>query len=659
MGFKAQLHEYAQWRDEVAKAIEMYRDWCDRHDLKEVHHSVALLRILDALKNERITLAFTAEFSRDKTELINALFFAEMGFRLLPATTDHTMMCPAELFYDAADLNYIRLLDIETRIEETSLMEFRKNSVNWKQIELDFTSPAQMQKALAELLAVKKVSQEHAQNLGLWNEIEINGLGLLDAEEIEVPCWRYALINLSHPLLKQGLCILDAPSLSSLRVEPELTLNILPGAEAIIFVLATDRGVTKSGFKVWRNYITTALGRVKVEFAVVMNKIDTLWDDLEGDASVVEHVSKVVELLDLDEPLVFPVSAKQALVAKIKSDADLLKKSRLASLESYLSNNVLLHRRKVLKQAVTNNIGLLLNESLGLSEEKYKNALEQLDEFKKVDCDNAELMSKLLIETRERQQSYLLNVENFQSSHQVFVVQAKALVNSLSRTKVDAVIQNSKDELTKSLTTYRLKLKIQALFDDLRGLLHEAVETSNETRDLMKEIHKKFGNEYGFSKDEPNLFSMSEYQFQLELILEEGEIFRSSTKTTLTKQSVVVKKLYTVIISRVRVVFDMAHQDANQWSKRVFVPLVKQIKEHKKQIDSRLHMLRKISGSKEGVAENIQFLEAQLVSLVKQYTELQKIISGIKIDGYTRRLSKNRDPTTEKSLLAIFPEHYR
>ncbi|SMG64040.1 hypothetical protein BMETH_21011232141, partial [methanotrophic bacterial endosymbiont of Bathymodiolus sp.] len=41
MELQTQLHEYAQWRDEVAKAIEMYRDWCERYELKETHHSVA------------------------------------------------------------------------------------------------------------------------------------------------------------------------------------------------------------------------------------------------------------------------------------------------------------------------------------------------------------------------------------------------------------------------------------------------------------------------------------------------------------------------------------------------------------------------------------------------------------------------------------------
>ena len=170
--------------------------------------------------------------------------------------------------------------------------------------------------------------------------------------------------------------------------------------------------------------------------------------------------------------------------------------------------------------------------------------------------------------------------------------------------------------------------------------MHHAVEVSNETRDLTTEIHKKFGNEYGFKDVELKTFSLSEYQFQIECILEEGEIFRSSAKTTMTEQTVVVKKLYNLIISSVREVFNQAHQDARHWRKSVFLPLMQEIKEHKKQIDSRLYMLRKISGSKADVAENIAFLEAKLVPLVKQRTELQAIISAIKSGDYAELVTR-------------------
>ena len=644
MDFKTQLHEYAQWREEVARIIEMYHEWSDRYGLGNAQNRETLLNMLNALRCKRITLAFAAEFSGGKAELINALFFAEIGFRYLPVATERATVCPVELFYDATTPNYIRLLNIETRLEDTSLIEYRENSASWKQIELDYESPAQIQEAFKELFALKTVSREHANNLGLWNEVEANELGLLDAEEIAIPCWRYALINLSHPVLKQGLCILDTPGLSALSVEPELSLNILPGAEAIMFVLAADKGVTNSDLKVWRNYIRNVQSRAKVVLAVVMNKIDTLRDDLSGaaeyDLSIVEHLNKSTEILGLDEQFIFPVSARQALVAKIKHDAELLEKSRLASLESYLADNVLLPRRKVLQQTIANNFGFLLSESVSFCAERHEYVLDQLEEFKQIDCDNAEMMDNLLTETRQRQQAYLLDVKNFQASHQVFSVQATALVDSLAKTKIDALIQRSKDELTHHLTTYHLKQKIHLLFDELHDLLRHAVEVSNETRDLTREIQKKFGDEYGFKNVELKTFSLSEYQLQIECILEEGEIFRSSAKTTMTEQTVVVKKLYNLIISPVREVFKQAHKDAMHWRKSIFLPLMQQIKEHKKQIASRLYMLRKISGSKAEVAENIAFLEANLVPLVKQRTELQTIISAIKSGDYAELIAR-------------------
>ena len=637
MKFKAQLHDYAQWRDEIIQAIEMYREWCDRYGLANTHSSEMLVDMLNALSSECITLAFVAEFSRGKTELINSLFFAEMGLRLLPSAPGRTTMCPTELFYDAGAC-YMRLLDIETRLEDTPLIEYKKNPAAWTTIELDCDSPEKMQQAYKELLAVKKVPKEHAKKLGLWNEYEASELGLLDQDDVEVPCWRYALISLSHPLLKQGLCILDTPGLNALGVEPELTLNLLPSAEAIIFVLAADRGVTKSDLELWRNYLGKVHGHDKAELAVVMNKIDALWDDLLGetefDYAIAKQIHKSATSLGFNEQHIVPVSAKQALVANIKSDAGLLEKSRLESLESYLSDNILRHRRKTLKQAIANNMRFLLDESLSLSEAKYKNALDQLAEFKKIDCDNADMMEKLLTETRNRQQAYLLSVEDFQASRRVFGVQAKALVNSLSKTRVDAVIQRSKEELTKSLTTYGMKQNIQLLFDDLRSLLQEVVDTAKETKNLVDVIHKKFSDEYGFNEVELKLFSINHYQFQLEHILEEGELFRSSAKTTMTEQTVVVKKLYSSIISRVRDVFHEANQEASQWSNSVLLPLMHQIKDHKKQIDSRLYMLRKINGSKESIAENIAQLETQLVPLIKQYTELQTIIKAMKIEGY-------------------------
>jgi hypothetical protein len=635
MEFKEQLHEYSQWREEIVQAIEMYREWRSRYGLSDPNSTDTLLNMLNGLSHDRITLAFAAEFSRGKTELINSLFFAETGVRLLPSSPGRTTMCPTELFYDEAG-SYIRLLNIESRLEDVSLVEYKQNPERWTQIDLDCDSPTQMQEAFRELVAVKTVSKEEADKLGLWNEREAAELGLLDRSEVEIPCWRHALISFPHPLLKEGLCILDTPGLNALGTEPELTLNMLPSAQAIIFVLAADTGVTKSDLEMWRNHISIARGTGKQGLAVVMNKIDSMWDDLAGEtgyeASIISQVKNSAAILGVSEKLIFPVSAKQALLAKIKSDDALLEKSRLAGLENYLSDDILSHRRKILTETVVRNIGFLVNESLSLTEIKYKNATSQLEEFKKIDFENSDMTGKLMAETRDRQNAYLVNVENFQASRRVFSVQAKMLVDSLAKERIDEIIHRTKDDMVKSLTTYGMKQNIRKLFDELRDLLQDAVDTTNETRRLVKAIHKKFRDEYGFKEIEPQLFSIKQYQFELEQIFEEGELFRSSARTTMTEQSVVVKKLYSTIILKAREVLKHANKDATTWSNSVLSPLMHQIKDHKKQIESRLQMLRKISGSKESIEENIANLAAELGPLKQQHMELKMIIKAMKID---------------------------
>jgi len=383
----------------------------------------------------------------------------------------------------------------------------------------------------------------------------------------------------------------------------------------------------------WKNHISCSRGHNKQCLAVVMNKIDSMWDDLSGEDGYEESIKKQIEssasILKLSKDVIFPVSAKQALLAKVKSDSALLEKSRLAALESYLSDDILKHRRRILMETIHKEIGFLVSESLHLTETQLSNAQKQLDEFKKVDFDNQEMTGKLMAETRDRQNAYMTNVESFQASRKVFAVQAKMLINSFSKDKIENIIRATKQDMTKSLTTYGMKQNIRKLFDELRDLLQDSVDTTNETRRLVKAIHKKFQDEYGFKEIEPQLFSIKQYQFELEQIFEEGESFRSSAKTTMTEQSMVVNKLYSTLIAKARNILKQANKDAATWSNSVLTPLMHQIKDHKKQIESRLLMLRKISESKGSVAENIANLEAGLEQIEKKQTELNMIIKDM------------------------------
>ncbi len=634
--FKDQLHEYSNWREKLIQAIEMYQEWRTRYKFSDPQSTDTLLNILQGLHSDRVTLAFVAEFSRGKTELINALFFAETGVRLLPSSPGRTTMSPTELFWDEQGGSYIRLLNIESRLEDISLMDYKRNPERWTQIELNIESPTQMQEAFKELIATKKVSKDMADKLGLWNEREAAEQGIINPEFVEVPCWRHALISFPHPLLKEGLCILDTPGLNALGTEPELTLSMLPSAQAIVFVLAADTGVTKSDLEMWKSHVCSSRGHRRQGLAVVMNKIDSMWDDLAGETGYESAIQKQIEtsgsILSLDTEVIFPVSAKQALLAKVKGDEQLLEKSRLKKLENYLSEDILNQRKDILKGVVEKDIGFLVSESIKLMNSKVTNAAKQLEEFKHMNFENQEMTAKLMAETRDRQNAYMANIENFQASRKVFAVQARMLIDSFSKERIDEIIQRTKHDMSKALTTYGMKQNMRKLFDELRDLLQDSVDITEETRRLIKAIHKKFQDEYGFKEIEPQLFSIKQYQFELEQIFEEGEAFRNSARTTMTEQSIVVSKLYSTLIAKARNILQQAHKDAATWSNSVLTPLMHQIKDHKKQIESRLVMLRKINESKGSVSESIAQLEAELVPLKKQRQELLAIIKAMQID---------------------------
>ena len=633
--FKEQLQVYAQWREEKVEAIEQYQAWLERHQLNDPAVNETILNILSGLRSDQITLAFAAEFSRGKTELINAMFFSETGVRLLPSTPGRTTMCPTELLYDADDGSYIRLLSIESRLEDMSIAEYKSRPRSWMQIDLDSNSPLQMQEAFQELIAVKRVSLEDAKRLGLYHE-DMDGGETEPPETVEIPCWRHAIISFPHPLLQEGLVILDTPGLNALGTEPELTINMLPSAQAVIFVLAADTGVTKSDLDMWRNHVRGARKGHKSGLAVVMNKIDALWDDLAGEEGVEKSIQSQIQttasILEVDQKVIFPVSAKQALLAKVKSDDELFSKSRVQALESYLSDEVLSERQALLNHSVSKGIGRMVEDSERVVSNRIADLSDQLNKMTQVGGENREMTLQLMTEARDDQSRYLTNVENFQASRRVFSVQARLLVEALSPAKAEEIINRTKKQMSGSLTTFGMKNSMKNVFQELSEFFDEAVDSTQETRRLVKAIFKKFQEEYGFETVDPQLFSVKKYQIELQRLIDEGESFRNSASSTFMEQGLVVQKLYTSIIAQSQDVFTNAHREASNWGAVVLSPLLRQIKDHKKSIENRLDMLRKINSSKESLESNIAKLQAELEPLNSQFEELKAIQDAMQLD---------------------------
>ena len=135
-----------------------------------------------------------------------------------------------------------------------------------------------------EITEVKKIPVHEAIKLGLEDATRDDDGNERDPNDlVDIPSWRQAVINFPHPFLKQGLSILDTPGLNSLGNEPELTLSMLPSAQAVVFVLSADTGVTRSDMDIWQEALRNfRRKKTKNSLIIALNKIDTLWDDLKN-----------------------------------------------------------------------------------------------------------------------------------------------------------------------------------------------------------------------------------------------------------------------------------------------------------------------------------------------------------------------------------------
>ncbi len=627
-----QMESYEAWKADLIETIQAFQDWLDDHEMGAPEHDLQIYETMESLRKDRLNIAFVGEFSRGKTELINAIFFSEHGTRLLPAEAGRTTMCPTELFYDNEVAQpYIRLLPIRTRKDDRSISAFKNDPSLWSMTMLDVNSPTQLAEAMLEVVRTEVVSLREANELGLYDknsDPHYNETGQLP-KNVEIPMWRHALVSYPHPLLKQGLVILDTPGLNALGNEPELTLSMLPSSQGLFFMLATDTGVTGSDMDIWRHHVNSIRAKGSKGLVVVLNKIDTLWDDLKSPEAVNANIEsqrrETASQLRIEPEQIFPISAQKALLAKVRNDSDLLEKSRLNTVEECLSSSILPNKQEIARDSVLAQIGPIQDQTRQILTGRLEQITSQLRELHSLHGKNDDVIQKLMHQSNEEQAIYLRNVKSFQASRTVLQSQARAMLHALSMDYLDRLITKTRKDMTNSWTTTGLKRGMKVFFEGARAAMVEVNTQAEQTRMLIRATYQKFHREHGLPALVPKTFTVDEYNQDLERLYHDAEVFRNSPITVMTEQSFVTKKFFISLVSQTRNIFFKANQNANAWLKQVMNPLVKQIQEHKQTMDKRLTTLKKINESRDNLDSRIKDLEKQQYDLNVQITELDKV----------------------------------
>jgi predicted GTPase len=624
------FERYSQWRDDVAEHIIQLKSWLGAEDLHDAETDLRLKQLLDKLKEDRINLAFVAEFSRGKSELINAIFFSDYRQRVLPSSAGRTTMCPTELFYEEASPPSLRLLPIETRTREGSISEFKQHLSEWIEYPLDIDSAPQMANVLAKLSETIQVSQEVASEYGLFNPNDEETLRSLEKTgTLQIPRWRHALINFPHPLLKQGLVILDTPGLNAIGTEPELTLNLLPSAHAVLFVLAADTGVTKSDMDIWRHHIaplqTGSQGRL-----VVLNKIDSLWDELKSPQQIKLEINRQLETtalqLDLSTSQIFPVSAQKGLLAKVKRNAGLISQSGLPALESALSMQLMPCKQELVRSSTQGTVVDIVVKTTELLEARLSSIQDQIEELENLRGKNKDVVAHMMSKANQEKQTFEKGLTQFQALKNIFSSHTSVLRTYLGMDTLRSEVRRTRKSMESSSFSRGLSSAMEQFFIRVKGNLDKAGRQVDETQSMMKAMYEKFSEEHGLSTVSPPEFSLLRFEKELQRLEHVfDERFNSFSAMLRTGQHQLIARFFETLASKVVQIFEIANREAEGWLKALMAPMETQVREHHIQLKRRLESVQRIHEATETLDERIDELSGSAAGTHVQMEELARL----------------------------------
>lgn len=612
--FNEQFDQHGFWRREFAHRLHLLSEWMSEHELMDAAVRERIEHLETQIRSDKVMVAFVAEFSRGKSELINALFFADYGRRIMPASAGRTTMCPTELGYDSSVPTSLRLLPIETRLQAQGLAEWRLRPDSWIEAALDVRNPDQLAKTLEKVAETRKVSQEDARALGFWHDELTDENPIPDAQGlVEVPMWRHAVINIPHPLLKQGLVILDTPGLNAVGAEPELTVNLLPQAHAVVFILGADTGGTRSDLSIWREHLGASPDSLDARL-VVLNKIDTLWNPLNSPEEIQAQLNRqrlaCAEMLGVPIEQVVPVSAQKGLIAKISGDVALLESSGLPALEDALATGIMGRRQTILRAAVAAGVASLRAETSRLIHIRRRDLDEQMAELRGLRGKNALVIKSMRHRVEQEQREFDESTAKIQAVRTVHLKLLRDVFDLLGSKSLKTDLA----DLSYALHQKGLKLGVRKIyvqtFDQLRGTLDRVQASSVEIQAMLGGTFRQLNAEFGFSLQIPPPPKLNHFVHDLSQIEQSHLRYLGVGNALRLVQPEFSERLLRALVMRLRTVYEAVANDLELWSKSATAQLDSQLRERRRSFARRIEAVDRIQNAATGLVDRIAEIEA-------------------------------------------------
>jgi len=339
--------------------------------------------------------------------------------------------------------------------------------------------------------------------------------------------------------------------------------------------------------------------------------------------------TETAKTLGISSDRVFPLSARQALAARVAKDDRALIESRLPVLEAALGSQLLPQRRLVLEQVVLDGAQQIDNHVARRLGDHRRQLAEQMLELRGLRGKSGSklrvMLKRIEAETAEFEQCTV----RLQAMRMVHSRMLKDALVGLSSDRLREEVVQMQAEMKASLLNLGAKKSFAALCGRLRALLAEAARHSGEIRDMLGASFAKLNGEYGFSLAMTKAPDLAQFSGELELIERSYAQYLGLTQALRLSQPGFMEQFRRMLVSKLRVVFENASAELELWNKAISSQVDSQLRERRRNFRRRRESLERVQAAASELESRIAELDAhdeRLQSFLRRARELLGVL---------------------------------
>ena len=604
------IAQYTDWRTKLVAAIDEFRSWQDTYGHADIEQTLRIYDMVEGLRNDRIRLAFMGESAEDKIGLINALLFSDLPGGLLPLGAGSEFLCATEIFHDPSESPYVRVLPIDTRKKQESIANLRRSPIEWITMRLNPDSPESIAEATRSLMESRAVGIDEAKSLTLSN-VERSG------DAVMIPAWRYALINMPHPMLKSGLIVLYTPGPQMLAAEPEVALRIASSAQSVLMVLGKE--LSSSSHDVWKQYAQNSQA----------HKFVVLDSGAGADAATAASVAKTLELPSEN---VLSLQIKQAVAARLAHEDSPALMGAFDLVEKLHAEKLIPERQALLLSAVAKEIGPLVQSARQAVAARFIATVKEMQDLTSTSGKNRNVAQDMLTRLENERKLYQKSVAAFNVTYSDLNARGQELLAALHDDRIEDILSHDREFIQGAWTTAGMWKNMQGLFAYFAMQVEKIMNYAVKLREAVEGIYQQFHENFGLAKLSPPPLTLQKHLDAMRGLEENARSFCHDPVNIATYKDFLIKKFYDGMVEEARQQFELTRLDTEHWLRGALGPLNGQIMERQTLMLKRVESLRNMKDNLTSVQERIKQLDFQRQSLKKQGEQLDLLRNNLALN---------------------------